>query len=126
MSRALPTLREGEYLLPQRNHITPSNINIWRGGRDPDEYFTRGQLFRLRERGLDPDLVSVLICRSKASRNEMTWGGSRTPVFVIPCPLLRTDLKKGKHVVIAPYGCLAWAPDHGWVRNNPFEKTPIA
>jgi hypothetical protein len=104
MSRAY-RLPDVEMPLPDIAYITPSKINIWRGGRIPGARFTKGQYGRMKQLGIDPDTVETMMVRSVATAREI-WApiGSGRTVYVFECPII--ERRRSDIVVIAPYGSL--------------------
>jgi hypothetical protein len=116
MSRQLPEVGPGTLLLPPWCHVTPSNINPWRGARQPDQIFTSMQLTRIQQMGLDHDTCEVLIVRSLASYRE-AWApiGSKQPHYLMPCPVLRRSRDGSRVMVLSPGGMVEWVNADGTI-----------
>lgn len=100
----LPDVGPNDHLLPELVYVTPSKINPWRGGRRPEDRYTRRQLSALEARGIDPATVEDLIVRDPASRSEMSFSPyGPVPNFVMPCPILER-LANGSTKVLSPSG----------------------
>ena len=100
--KGLPECGPDELLLPQTVHITPSKINPWRDVRDEDQRYTRFQLRRLREQGIDPDTVPDVIVRDKVNPFREMYTAGRPLVYLIPCPIIEG---KGQQLtVLSPDG----------------------
>jgi hypothetical protein len=108
MAAGLPICGPGELLLPETVHITPSNINPWRGVRRPESRYTQDQLRMLHSRGDDPDTVEDVIVRQSASRRERWWPGPNAPVFLMPCPVIQRRRSGEQLLVITPAGHRKW------------------
>lgn len=100
--KGLPELGENEKLLPWEIHITPSNINPWRGQRREADRYTMEQHWRMKQAGIDPDTVEDVIVRDRTSWREW-WSGGAQPVYVMPCPILERR-PNGELLVLSPAG----------------------
>lgn len=120
MSRPLPTLAHGEFMLEQTLRIAPSNISTWRGIRAADQLFTHNQLYRLRERGMDAETCEFLIVRQPVSMREMWWPATdRTPVWIMPCPVLKRGMGGRRVFVLTPMGGEEWVNADGTIAPRP-------
>lgn len=92
-----------EALIRKAHVVTPSSINSWFGTWEEGAAFSNQQLVKMREFGLDPDLVERIVVQVKVNTREWYWNAiDPTPIRLITCPVIRPV---GDRVeVIAPRG----------------------
>lgn len=117
---ALVTKTPGvELELPLSINITPSKISPWRSAKLPGAKFTHAQLREMVALQIDPVTVATVTVRSAATIREYYWPtGQSAPVFVMPCPILRTRERDGSHLVISPNGQQKWVRPNGDIRER--------
>lgn len=113
--KGLPDHDEDRPLLPPTARQAPSNINVWRAPRKPDQRYTGAQLAAMAKAGINPDEVEDVVVQSNASTSEMWWPKDfrPTPIFQLPCPIVERRGDGSQCRVISPYGTLEWVYSDG-------------